>query len=88
MRAIAANTFVFVIRDTAPKEVGGLIIPDQAILPTNVGEIVSIGKLVMDKSIQLKRRAIFSKHSGFTIDIDGVEYTVLKDNEIIGFEDN
>jgi co-chaperonin GroES (HSP10) len=88
MRIVAANSYVFVIRDDSQKEVGGLVMPDQSLKPTNVGEIVSIGKLVSDKSIQLKRRAIFSQHSGFSINVDNVEYTVLRDSEIIGFEDN
>jgi co-chaperonin GroES (HSP10) len=84
MRVIAANDNVFVIRESSDTEEGGLIIPDEAQKPTNKGAIISVGKLVRDKGIQEKRIAVFNKHAGFAISVDGVEFHVLKENYIIG----
>jgi chaperonin GroES len=84
MRVIAANDNVFVIREKNETEHGGLIIPDSVQKPTNKGEIVSVGKLVRDKGIKEKRIAVFNQHAGFAIAVDGVQYHVIKENDVIG----
>lgn len=84
MRVIAVNNNVFVLRDEAPGEMHGLVLPDSAQQKPNTGKIISVGKLVQDKGIQINRTAFFNKHAGFAIEVDGEEFTVLKEQEIIG----
>jgi chaperonin GroES len=85
MRCIAVGVNVFAIREDEVKERNGLILPEQSIQPTHQGKIVSVGKLVQDrKSIAEGRIAIWNQHAGFSIEVDGVEYVVLKEHEIIG----
>jgi co-chaperonin GroES (HSP10) len=84
MQIQAVGINVILIREENETEVGGLILPDQAQVPTNRGKKVSKGKQVMDKGIQEGRVAVFSQHSGFGINIAGQEYVVLKEHEIIG----
>jgi co-chaperonin GroES (HSP10) len=87
MKLQAANDFVFVVRDDTETETGGLIIPDSAQVQTNKGEIMSVGRLVRDrKTIQTGDKAIWNKHAGFTINYEGVDYTVLHEHEIIAIE--
>lgn len=85
MQIQAANDYVIIERDETETEVGGLIIPDDAQVQTNRGEVKSVGRLVRDrKTIQNGVKAVFNKHAGFTVRIDGVEYTILREHEIIG----
>lgn len=85
MQVIAANDYVFVVRDPTETEIGGFDIPDESLKETNQGEIKSVGRLVRDrKTIQTGNKAIWNKHSGFAIAVEGVEYTVLHENDIIG----
>ena len=85
MQIKAANDYVMVIRDETKSQVGGLIIPDDAQEQTNRGEVKSVGGLVRDrKTIQNGVKAVFNKHAGFAVRIEGVEYTILREHEIIG----
>jgi chaperonin GroES len=85
MQIQAANDYVIIERDETETEVGGLIIPDDAQVQTNRGEVKSVGRLVRDrKTIQNGVKAVFNKHAGFCVRIDGVEYTILREHEIIG----
>jgi chaperonin GroES len=82
----ATNTFVFIIRDEVEKKMGELIIPDKGRVKPHRGEIFSIGGKVTDPLIKSGKgqKAIFHSGIGFTIEVDGVDYLVLNESEIIG----
>ena len=70
---------------------GGLIIPDSAKEKPQQAEVKAVGngKLMEDgtrAAIEVKPgdRILFGKYSGSEIKIDGVEYLVLKEDEILG----
>jgi chaperonin GroES len=82
----ATNNFVFIIRDAVEKEKEGIYIPGQGREKPSQGDIVSVGELARDTKIVngIGKKCLFHKGIGFSIEIDGVEYLVLTDNEIIG----
>lgn len=81
----ATNTFVFIIRDEIQKKVNDLIIPGQGRTKPHRGEIFSIGGKVTDPDIKsgLGKKALFHQTVGFTIDVDGTDYLVLQESEVI-----
>ncbi|HTS50005.1 MAG TPA: co-chaperone GroES [Bryobacteraceae bacterium] len=70
---------------------GGIIIPDTAKEKPQQAEVVAIGsgKLLEDgqrASIDVKAgdRILFGKYSGSDVRIDGEEYLILREDEILG----
>lgn len=82
----ATNNFVFILRDAAETETGGLYIPDQGKVKPHQGTIISIGSLARDTKIKngKGKKAVFHQGIGFEIEYEGTTYLVLSDNEIIG----
>ena len=76
------------------KTAGGIIIPDTAKEKTQQGEIVSVGPGGRDESgklipIDVKPgdRVLFGKWSGTEVKLDGVEYLIMKESDIMGVID-
>ncbi len=70
---------------------GGIIIPDTAKEKPQQAEVVAVGKGKMLDSgerapITLKagERILFGKYSGSEIKVDGEEYLILREDEILG----
>ena len=70
---------------------GGIIIPDTAKEKPSEGEVVSVGPGGRDEAgkiipIDLKvgDRVLFGKWSGTEVKIDGVEYLIMKESDIMG----
>ena len=77
--------------DAEEKTAGGIIIPDTAKEKPQQGEVVAVGPGGRDESgklipIDLKAgdRVLFGKYSGTEVKIDGVEYLIMKESEIMG----
>ena len=75
--------------------VGGLYIPDSAKEKPQQGEVVAAGngkKGDDGKSIALDvkpgDRILFGKYSGSDIKIDGVEYLIMREDEVLGVLEN
>lgn len=69
----------------------GIIIPDTAQEKTQTGKVAAVGegKLNVDGTIRLLRvkaedTVLFGKYAGTEIKIDGKEYLILKEDEILG----
>ena len=70
---------------------GGLIIPDTAKDKPQEGEVVSAGKgkiseegKVRPLDVKAGDRILFGKYSGSEVKIDGNEYLILREDEILG----
>jgi chaperonin GroES len=70
---------------------GGIIVPDTAKEKPQQAEVVAVGngKLLDDgqrANIEVKAgdRILFGKYSGSDIKIDGQEYLILREDEILG----
>lgn len=74
---------VLIIRDIPPEEKSGFSIPDIAKKKPSSGEIITIGQAVKDKAIKKGKKALFAQGSGFPIEIEDKEFTVLMEGQII-----
>lgn len=70
---------------------GGLYIPDTAKEKPQEGEVVSVGKgkrledgKVVPLDVQEGDRILFGKYSGSDIKIDGQEYLIMREDEVLG----
>jgi chaperonin GroES len=77
--------------DAEGKTKGGIIIPDTAKEKPTEGEVIAVGPGGRDESgklipIDLKAgdRVLFGKWSGTEVKIDGVEYLIMKESDIMG----
>ena len=77
--------------DEGEQKVGGIIIPDSAKEKPQEGEVVAVGKgkrledgKVVPLDVQVGDRILFGKYSGSDIRIEGEEYLILREDEILG----
>jgi chaperonin GroES len=73
------------------KTAGGIIIPDTAKEKPQQGEVVAVGPGGRDETgklipIDVKKgdTVLFGKWSGTEVKIDGVEYLIMKESDIMG----
>jgi chaperonin GroES len=73
------------------KTAGGIIIPDTAKEKPQQGEVVAVGAGGRDEAgklvpidLQVGDRVLFGKWSGTEVKIDGTEYLIMKENDIMG----
>ena len=77
--------------DADAKSAGGILIPDSAQEKPSQGEIIAVGPGGRDEAgklipIDVKPgdRVLFGKWSGNEVKIDGVEYLIMKESDIMG----
>ena len=77
--------------DPEAKSAGGIIIPDTAQEKPSQGEIIAVGPGGRDEAgklipIDLKKgdRVLFGKWSGTEVKLDGVDYLIMKESDIMG----
>jgi len=77
--------------DADNKTPGGIIVPDTAKEKPTEGEVIAVGPGGRDESgklipIDLKKgdRVLFGKWSGTEVKIDGVEYLIMKESDVMG----
>lgn len=82
----ATNNAVWVIRDETKKEVGGMLLPTSGQVKPHTGKIITVGVLARDPKIRkgVGKKAIFHSTVGQELEYDGVTYTVLVDEHILG----
>ena len=73
------------------KTKGGIIIPDTAKEKPMEGEVVAVGPGARDENgklvaldVKAGDRILFGKWSGTEIKLDGVEYLIMKESDIMG----
>ena len=73
------------------KTKGGIIIPDTAKEKAMEGEVVAVGPGGRDEAgklipidIKVGDRVLFGKWSGTEVKLDGVEYLIMKESDIMG----
>ena len=79
------------IEDNVNQTAGGLFIPDTAKEKPQEGEVIAAGegKYKEDgtrQSLDVKKgdRVLFGKYSGSEIKLDGEEYIIMREDEILG----
>jgi len=73
------------------KTKGGIIIPDTAKEKPAEGKVVSVGKGKVDEKgkpipMEVKKgdRILFGKYSGTEIKIEGEEYLIMREDDVLG----
>ncbi|MDQ0509290.1 co-chaperone GroES [Ancylobacter amanitiformis] len=76
------------------KTAGGIIIPDTAKEKPSQGEVVAAGPGARDEAgklvpldVKAGDRVLFGKWSGTEVKIDGVDYLIMKESDILGVLD-
>ena len=79
------------IEDSTDKTAGGLFIPDTAKEKPQEGEVIAAGegKYKEDGSrqtldVKAGDRVLFGKYSGSEIKLDGEEFIIMREDEILG----
>jgi len=77
--------------DAEEKTAGGIIIPDTAKEKPQEGRVVAIGPGGRDESgklipidVKVGDRVLFGKWSGTEVKLEGVEYLIMKESDIMG----
>jgi len=72
-------------------KVGGLFIPDTAKEKPQEGEVVAVGQgkrnddgKLIPLDVKAGDRILFGKYSGSDIKIDGTEYLIMREDEVLG----
>jgi len=73
------------------KTTGGIIIPDTAKEKPQEGEVIAVGPGGRDASgklipidVKVGDRVLFGKWSGTEVKLDGVEYLIMKESDLMG----
>ena len=70
---------------------GGIIIPESAKEKPMEGEVIAVGKgksndegKIFPLDVKSGNRILFGKYSGTEIKIDGVEFLIMREEEVLG----
>jgi chaperonin GroES len=73
------------------KSTGGIIIPDTAKEKPQQGEVIAVGPGGRDESgklipidVKAGDRVLFGKWSGTEVKLDGIEYLIMKESDLMG----
>ena len=77
--------------EQSEKTAGGIIIPDTAKEKPMEGEVVAVGSGLRDEAgkvvpldVKAGDRVLFSKWAGTEVSIEGKDYLVMKESDIVG----
>ena len=73
------------------KSAGGLYIPDTAKEKPQEGKVVAVGKgkrrddgSVLSLDVKAGDRVLFSKYAGSDVTVDGKEYIIMREDDVLG----
>ena len=79
------------VLDSEEKTKGGIIIPATAKEKPQEGEVVAVGNgtktddgKIIKMDVKIGDRGLFGKWSGTEVKIDGKEYSIMKESDIMG----
>jgi chaperonin GroES len=77
--------------DGEEKTVGGIIIPDTAKEKPSEGKVIAVGPgaktedgKILPMEVKVGDLVLFGKWSGTEVKIDGVEFSIMKESDIMG----
>ena len=81
--------------DEDERTAGGIIIPDTAREKPQQGEIVAVGPGARNEKgdllpldVKIGDRVLFGKYAGSEVTIDGEEFSIMKESDILGVLDS
>ena len=73
------------------KTASGIVIPDNAAEKPDQGEVIAVGAgkkaddgKIIAMDVKVGDKVLFGKYSGSTVKLDGVEYLVMREEDIMG----
>ena len=79
------------IEESADKTASGLFIPDSAKEKPQEGEVIAVGQgkrnedgKLIPLDVKAGDRILFGKYSGSDIKMDGTEYMIMREDEVLG----
>ena len=76
------------------QKIGGIIIPDSAKEKPMQGKVLSVGKGRVEKDgkvtpldVKVGDTILFGKYSGQEIKLDGVEYLIMKEDDVLAIQE-
>lgn len=79
------------ITDEVEKTAGGLFIPDSAKEKPQEGEVIAVGQgkrsddgKLIPLDVKAGDRILFGKYSGSDIKMDGEEFMIMREDEVLG----
>ena len=79
------------VLDSEEKTAGGIIIPDTAKEKPQEGEVIAVGPGAINENgkltpmdVKIGDIVLFGKWSGTEVKIDGKEYSIMKESDIMG----
>ncbi len=91
IKPIKDNIVVKRLDETEEKKVGSIIIPDSAKEKPLTAEVIAVGsgrtlkdgkKVPLD--VKVGDKVLVGKYSGSEVKLDGTEYLILKEDEVLG----
>ncbi len=80
--------------DSEEKTAGGIVIPDTAKEKPQQGEVLSVGPGKFDENgkrqlmdLKVGEKVLFAKYSGTDVKIDGIEYVIISERDILAVID-
>lgn len=80
--------------DAEEKTAGGIIIPDTAKEKPQEGKVVAVGNgkkldtgAIQPLDVKVGNRILFSKYGGTEVKMDGQDYLILREDDILGIID-
>ncbi len=77
--------------DAEERTAGGVIIPDTAKEKPQQGEVIAVGPGARDESgnlipidLTVGDRVLFGKWSGTEVKLDGLDYLIMKESDVMG----
>ena len=90
IRPLRDKVVVKRIEEEEEKTPGGIIIPDTAKEKPQMGEVVAVGKgkvlqdgKVIPLEVKVGDKVLFAKYAGTEVKIDGEEYLIMSEDEIL-----
>jgi chaperonin GroES len=91
VRPLRDRILVERLEEAEQKTIGGIIIPDTAKEKPQQGKVIAVGKgRVNDKGevfpldVKTGDTILFGKYAGTEIKIDGKEYLIIREDEVLG----
>src|SRR5579883_3097056 len=76
--------------DADEKTAGGIVLPDTAKEKPQQGEVLAVGPGKLDEKgnrqpmeVKIGEKVLFAKYSGTEVKIDGIEYLILAERDIL-----
>jgi chaperonin GroES len=76
------------------KSAGGIVIPDNAAEKPDQGEVIAVGPgkrteegKLLPMAVKAGERVLFGKYSGTAVKMEGTEYLVMREEDLMGVID-